>query len=219
MEDHKRNEGDIPSKIRQHLKEYIFNKQYKVQLEDLLSEAASFTAQLKILTLLNTQRKAHSFKVNNTYEENILHIQERALQSLQSSQDEQMINKVEKICSKSKIGKTTIYSDFRADPVLREYWKKREKPKKLTKKKNIAHSHQTHSNITNQICNFESQGASFIAEDDSLKEIQAPEIEQKASPLQKNTQLVNFQDDFFNKGQLSPYLNFEPETNNDLDNT
>jgi hypothetical protein len=211
MEDHQspsqgvpKGGGDIPSQIRKHLKKYIIHKQFMIQLNDLLTEAASFRAQLKILALFKSQNLGHTFRVCNDYEESISNVKDRAITAIQSEKEEATVNTINKICEKDKLGKTTLYADFRADSELRELWKKRVKSVSKAKKD----KKQTDTKMPNE------QTISL------LEESQMQEIEKDKNKL--TSPIPDVQDDFFlnllttDRAQFSPFLEFETEAKEDL---
>lgn len=172
-------------------------------MEDLKSEAASCQAQLKILALLKAHNPKHSFQVNDTFDETTSQIKERALNVIESENNEEIKNKINKICSKSKLGKTTLYADFRADRKLHELWKKRVKSKIKTMEK----AKQKEDTKIPKTTTEESQ----------ILEIEKNKLQHQDLSL--------IQDEFFSnpslteKALFSPYLGFEPEFKDDLSHT
>jgi hypothetical protein len=173
-----------------------------IQLNDLLTEAASFRAQLKILALFKSQNIGHTFRVCNDYEEPISNVKNRAITAIQLDK-EAIVNTINKICKKDKLGKTTLYADFRADSELRELWKKRVKPESKAKK----NKKQTDTNLLNEQISL-------------LEESQMQEIEKDKNKL--TSPILDVQDEFFfnplttDRAQFSPFLWFETEAKEDL---
>jgi len=149
-------------RVCNHLKKYIISKSFKFTEKQLKAEAATYNAQIKILTLFIKKNKPDLFVVDEGFEIPLHEVRDKALKLPLTSR---LKKSILRLCSDEKalMSRTTLYTHLDVDLELKRLWKKREKSTEApNKEKNQKKGQPNLTQDMKKCCELQEKNIAFL---------------------------------------------------------